>query len=276
MHIKILNNSTGGNLKNTGSCRGTAEYLEHENNEKKIESIIDNKEVNYNHFFSIDNNNVPIEEVVNKIDNNKAKLCSDDDKYYVIIVNPSKDEVSKMGNTSEEIKNNFRDYVRENVMQQYAENFNKNLNKEDILFYGKIHEQRAETNKNKDLSDLHAHVIVSRKDINNKIKLSPLTNHKSTNKGAIKGGFDRKNFFEKVEKTFDKKFNYNRKIEDTFEYKNILKNGSGEEKIKMIEKKLSEQKQSIPILKEPEQKKIEKSQEQAQKQTQEIRPKFKR
>jgi hypothetical protein len=40
MHIKILNKSTGGNLKNTGSCKGTAEYLEHENNEKKIEAIL--------------------------------------------------------------------------------------------------------------------------------------------------------------------------------------------------------------------------------------------
>lgn len=237
MHIKILNKSTGGNLKNTGSCKGTAEYLEHENNEKKIEAILENQEVNYNQFFSLNNNNVPIEEVVNSIDNNKAKLCSDDDKYYVIIVNPSKEEVSKMGNTPEEIKTNFREYVRENVMQNYAQNFNKNLNKEDVLFFGKIHEQRAENNKNKDLSDLHAHVIVSRKDITNKIKISPLTNHKTTTNGAIKGGFDRKNFYEKTEKSFDDKFNYTRKIEDTFTYKNTMKNGSGEEKIQMIEKK---------------------------------------
>ena len=74
------------------------------------------------------------------------------------------------------------------------------MNKEDILFYGKIHEMRAEDNKDQNLSDLHAHVIVSRKNITNKIKISPLTNHKSTTKGAIKGGFDRKNFYENKSK----------------------------------------------------------------------------
>ena len=254
MHIKILNQSTGGTLKNTGSCKGVAEYLEHENNEKRIESISDNIEFSENHFFSLDNNKVPIDEVVDKIDNNKAKLCNDEDKFYVIIVNPSKEEISKMGNTQEEIKHNFRDYVKENVMQQYAENFNKKLNKEDILFYGKIHEKRAEENKDQNLSDLHAHVIVSRKNITNKIKISPLTNHKSTSKGAIKGGFDRKNFYEKIEQSFDDKFKYNRKIEDTFLYKNTMKNGKAEDKIKMIDKKIEAHKKA-PIIEQKEVKK---------------------
>ena len=273
MHIKILNQSTGGTLKNTGSCKGVAEYLEHENNEKRIEAISDNIEFSENHFFSLDNNKVPIDEVVDKIDNNKAKLCNDEDKFYVIIVNPSKEEISKMGNTQEEIKHNFRDYVKENVMQQYAENFNKKLNKEDILFYGKIHEKRAEDNKDKNLSDLHAHVIVSRKNITNKIKISPLTNHKSTTKGAIKGGFDRKNFYEKVEQSFDDKFKYNRKIEDTFLYKNTMKNGKAEDKIKMIDKKIEAHKKA-PIIEQKEVKKEHKIEQEIIHQPK--APKFKR
>ena len=152
----------------------------------------------------------------------------------------------------------------------------KNVNKEDVLFFGKIHEQRAENNKNKDLSDLHAHVIVSRKDITNKIKISPLTNHKTTTNGAIKGGFDRKNFYEKTEKSFDDKFNYTRKIEDTFTYKNTMKNGSGEEKIQMIEKKVLEQKKSTSILELSEQKEVKKEVKISQEQQPTIRPKFRR
>ena len=114
---------------------------------------------------------------------------------------------------------------------------------------------RAEDNKDQNLSDLHAHVIVSRKNITNKIKISPLTNHKSTTKGAIKGGFDRKNFYEKVEQSFDDKFKYNRKIEDTFLYKNTMKNGKAEDKIKMIDKKIESYKKA-PII---EQKEVKKS-----------------
>ena len=43
-------------------------------------------------------------------------------------------------------------------------------------------------------------------NITNKIKISPLTNHKSTTKGAIKGGFDRKNFYEKIKNDQTKNF----------------------------------------------------------------------
>ena len=51
---------------------------------------------------------------------------------------------------------------------------------------------------------------MSRKDQANKKKLSPLTNHKNTNKGIIKGGFDRVKLFQQAEQGFDKLFNYQR------------------------------------------------------------------
>ena len=37
------------------------------------------------------------------------------------------------------------------------------------------------------------------------------------------GGFDRNNFYQKIEETFDKRFNNSRKLEDTFKYKNAFK-----------------------------------------------------
>lgn len=47
--------------------------------------------------------------------------------------------------------------------------------------------------------NIHCHLIVSRKDQANKKKLSPLTNHRNTNNGIIKGGFDRVTLFQQVE-----------------------------------------------------------------------------
>lgn len=87
--------------------------------------------------------------------------------------------------------------------------------------------------------NMHCHIIVSRKNQANKIKLSPLTNHRNTKKGAIKGGFDRTNLFQQVEKGFDKLFNYARPLDESFEYYNTMKNGSITEQIKMQEKVLT-------------------------------------
>ena len=73
---------------------------------------------------------------------------------------------------------------------------------------------------------MHCHLIISRKDQTNKKKLSSLTNHKNTKKGAIPGGFDRKNLFQQAEQGFDKLFSYNRPLSEFFEYYNTMKNGS--------------------------------------------------
>ena len=62
---------------------------------------------------------------------------------------------------------------------------------------------------------MHCHLIVSRKDQSNKIKISPLTNHKNTKKGAIKGSFDRTNLFQQAETGFDKLFRYQRDLQET-------------------------------------------------------------
>lgn len=67
---------------------------------------------------------------------------------------------------------------------------------------------------------MYHHLIMSRKEQSNKKKLSPLTNHKNTKNGTIKGSFDRVNLFkqaaaaeeeeEEEEEEEDKLFNYNR------------------------------------------------------------------
>lgn len=100
------------------------------------------------------------------------------------------------------------------------------LNKEDIEYYGKIHFER----KGADRYDMHAHIIVSRKDRSNTRKLSPKTNHTGKkNCGNVKGGFDRTDFFRKCETSFDKRTGYDRAPEQTFDYLNTMKNGSPKE-----------------------------------------------
>lgn len=61
-------------------------------------------------------------------------------------------------------------------------------------------------------------MIVSRKDQSNKKKLSPLTNHKNTKKGTVKGGFDRKDLFQQAELGFDRLFNYDKQLTESFKY----------------------------------------------------------
>lgn len=51
--------------------------------------------------------------------------------------------------------------------------------------------------------NMHCNLIVSRKDQSNKKKISPLTNHKNTKSGIIKGGVDRVNLFQQAEQGFD-------------------------------------------------------------------------
>lgn len=141
-----------------------------------------------------------------------------------------------MGNTEQEQAEAMKRYIREVVIPEYARNFNKGLSAEDIKFYGKIHFSRDRSNNE---LNMHCHLIVSRKDQSNKKKLSPLTNHKNTKKGTVKGGFDRKNLFQQAEQGFDKLFGYKRELIESFEYYNTMKNGSISEQLNMQERQIS-------------------------------------
>ena len=113
-----------------------------------------------------------------------------------------------------------------------------NIYKSQILndIDGNIHFNR---DRSENKLNMHCHLIVSRKDQSNKVKISPLTNHRNTKKGAIKGGFDRTTLFENAEKGFDRLFNYNRQLFETFEYCNTMKNGNLSDKLKMQERELN-------------------------------------
>ena len=183
-------------------------------------------------FFNLDQNDIFKSQVIKDIDNNIGQLMKTDAKFYAIHISPSESELRAMGNTEQEQSEAMKRYIREVFILEYAKNFNKGLSEEDIKFYGKIHFNRDRSDNE---LNMHCHLIVSRKDQSNKKKLSPLTNHRSTNKGTIKGGFDRKSLFQEAETGFDRLFNYDRKLVESFEYCNTMKNGSIDDKLKMQE-----------------------------------------
>ena len=225
MHIDFAPPSNG-TYNNAGSSRRLANYLEHEDLERMEKGIYTEG------FFNLTEDNIYKSKVIKDIDANIGQLLKTDAKFYAIHVSPSKKEIQAMGNTEQEQAEAMKRYIREVFIPEYAKNFNKELSATEIKFYGKIHFDRSRSNNE---LNIHCHLIVSRKDQVNKKKLSPLTNHKNTKNGIIKGGFDRVNLFLQLEQGFDKLFNYNRQPKESFTYRNTMTNGSISEQFKLQE-----------------------------------------
>lgn len=149
-----------------------------------------------------------------------------------------------MGSTEQEQAEAMKRYIREVVIPEYAKNFNKGLSAKDIKFYGKIHFSRDRSSNE---LNMHCHLIVSRKDQSNKKKISPLTNHKNTKKGTVKGGFDRKNLFQQTEQAFDRLFGYQRQLTESFEYYNTMKNGNITDQLNMQERQIADERKNAAM-----------------------------
>lgn len=235
MHIDFAPPSNG-TYNNSGSCRQLANYMEHEDL-KRIE-----KGIYTESFFNLTDNNIYKSKVIKDIDSNIGQLLKTDAKFYATHVSPSEKELRAMGSTEKEQAEAMKRYIREVFIPEYAKNFNKELSASDIKFYGKIHFNRSRSDNE---LNMHCHLIVSRKDQSNKKKLSPLTNHKNTKNGVIKGGFDRVNLFQQAEQGFDKLFNYNRQLSEAFEYYNIMKNSTITNKLRLQKREQNTPKQNF-------------------------------
>ena len=218
MNVKIQGGGSG-TYANAGSCRGVVSYLQHEDLERmKVGQQTEQ-------FFNQYRDFVSPKEVTYKIDHNRAQLHKADAKFFVITVSPSEKELAAMGASPEQQARAMREYIRKDVIPAYADNFGKGLTEDNIEYYAKIHYTRT----GERLNDMHAHIIVSRKDRANRLKLSPKTNHRGTAKGAVRGGFDRTDFFRKCESRFDVRMGYRRDVRESFDYLNAMKNGTAAE-----------------------------------------------
>lgn len=262
---------------NKGSCSNLAKYLGKENEEldnlikKNVsKSQISNLESRKQGFFTHSGTNISTIEAISSIDNNKRKLGANDAKYFAPTISFSENELEhiafiasgKRGVTSVwelnlkelDLYNQLiREYGRK-VMDNYASNFNrqdKGINSGgDLVYFAKIEHFRKfkgtdnEVLKGKAISGTyknglqsHIHIIVSRKDKTQRLKLSPSCNEKLTKRtigdNEYQVGFDRVKWIEMNEQTFDEHFRYHRKELEKFKNQNILKNGSPQEKFEL-------------------------------------------
>lgn len=259
---------------NKGSCSNLAIYLEKENEEldkliKKSSSmneifLLENRKQG---FFTASETNISTIDVISSIDNNKRKLGANDAKYFAPTISFSENELSHIAflatgkkevtsvldlNLSEleQFNNLMREYGRK-AMDNYALNFNRQdkgiKSGADLVYFGKIEHFRKFKGTDKEVIDgkeisgeykkglqSHIHIIVSRKDKTQLLKLSPTCNEKQTNRkignNEYQVGFDRVKWINSNEKIFDEHFNYKRKEIEKFENQNILKNGSPQDK----------------------------------------------
>lgn len=259
---------------NKGSCSNLAIYLEKENEEldklikkSSLMNEIFKLENMKQGFFTASEINISTIDVISSIDNNKRKLGANDAKYFAPTISFSENELSHIAflatgkrevtsvlelNSSEleQFNNLIREYGRK-AMDNYALNFNRQdkgiKTGADLVYFGKIEHFRKFKGTDKEVVDgkeisgqykkglqSHIHIIVSRKDKTQQLKLSPTCNEKHTNRkignNEYQVGFDRVKWINSNEKIFDEHFNYKRKELEKFQNQNILKNGSPQDK----------------------------------------------
>ncbi|RXG16554.1 DUF5712 family protein [Leeuwenhoekiella aestuarii] len=277
MPISKAHSSLGS--KNSGSCYKLANYLEKENQElesslnktnslKDLANFLNRKQ----DFFDHTRSDVNFVEVVDSIDNNIKKLCKKDSKFFSPTINFSQQEQEHIISliTQEEVNSiwdlnhkqfeqynhKLREYIKK-VMNNYAINFNRKekglRSGEDLVYFAKIEHFRKFKGYDKCVKEgdyksgdykpglnSHAHIIVSRKDKTQRLKLTPTTKEKSTKRkignNVYQVGFDRMRWTNLNEKSFDDYFKYDRPELEKFENQYILKNGSPFEKDKLKQK----------------------------------------
>lgn len=133
MYVTITAQKLGGDYSQ--SSADFAKYLEKEN------QGLEHGDVEL--FFNQYGDEIEAKDVVKEIDGNTAKLKKKEPKFYSITVSPSKYELRKLQNNSEDLKT----YTRA-IMNDYATSFNREINGkpiavDDIKYFAKIEHQRT-------------------------------------------------------------------------------------------------------------------------------------
>ena len=177
MITKILKPSGSGKVvyDNKGSCARLVNYLAHEARPQ-------GKEVAY---FNGSRDDITAAQVTAVIDGNCKGLRKEDAKFYSLVISPSADELEHIGNDAGKLKA----YTRQ-VMEHYARNFKlkdgRELQRENLVWYATFHQGREYNGFDKAVREggvkagaakpglqTHIHVVVSRRDVSQKISLTP-------------------------------------------------------------------------------------------------------
>lgn len=227
--------NTPGVCDNKGSCKLLIEYLSKESYEPH--------KPYFDTFFSHDKDFVHGKEALEKIDNNKKTLKRNDDKFYMLTVNPSQHELRHLircvtgkkdiKNFSELSPEEQKDVISElkvytrSCMDEYAKNFYREKIRDgrDLVWYGRVETERHYKGTDEAVKDgsasegdakpglqLHVHIIVSRMDKSQTVSLSPLSNSRG-NRQMLDGkevivGFDRSEWASRCAEEFNERYNY--------------------------------------------------------------------
>ena len=219
---------------NKNSCIQLTQYLDKEGADKNRPY--------YDDFFSVDQDFVSEKMVRTSIDHNIKTLKKKDDKFYMLTINPSQDELRSLIKqvTGKEVYefsdlthaeqlqviSELKVYAR-GCMDDYAVNFYREKIKSgsDLVWFGRVETERHYSgtdeavlngsHKQGDLKQglqLHVHIIVSRMDKTQTVSLSPLTRSKG-NKQVLDGqtvvkGFDRTEWSTRCFERFRSKYNH--------------------------------------------------------------------
>lgn len=222
-----------------GSCEGLVNYLEKQERGQ---------------WFSQAQEGLPAQAVTPAIDQNKRNLGKEEEKFYQLIISPSQAELAHIGDDPAKL----REYTCA-VMEEYARNFGKGIEGKDLVWFAKVEQERTHSHGDRSVQSgeeskgtkkegeqTHVHLIVSRTedlarfkaqqqageiDRKHPLKLSPATNHRATQRGAVKGGFDRTNFIRASEQQFDRQFSYERSTTETFDYSRTQQHGTQAERV---------------------------------------------
>lgn len=291
MFVKIHTPHSLPGGDNKGSSIRLVEYLEKEN-KGKIEQEL---------FFNHQKDAINKDDVISKIDNNNKNLGRKDNKFFMLTINPSQNELKHLvqNTTGKEVSSfeelskeerkkvlgELKNYSRE-VMDAYAGNFGRDDIKcgENLLYFAKVETSRSykhfdklvvenktvdfniEKIKNElraalqssDLSpdknekvkelennlrslksqyhrqgtdiirtglkkeglQLHAHVIVSRNDVLQKTKLSPLSKSKGgtqkLNGKDVMQGFCHEKFKQQASDLFNSRYQYTALVNEQY------------------------------------------------------------
>ncbi|QEM09096.1 DUF5712 family protein [Mucilaginibacter rubeus] len=184
------------------------------------------------------------------LDHNVAKLMHTDAKFFLVNISPSQKEITWLKTQyGDEAEAQLKSYAVK-VMDEYARNFKRPgiESSKDLLWFGKLEHYRYYSHKDAEVKNglkkrgdrklgeqMHIQVIVSRKDITNTVKLSPMNKSRGRNTEHSRkvGQFDRSAFKQMGETLFDKQFSFERGLAETFQYANAQKKGTLEERIKL-------------------------------------------
>ena len=261
MYVKI--NKPEGHHSNKASCKNLIDYLQKEDLQElgKTEGFFNQER---DHISALEAEAM-IDKNVKKLGKNDSKFFhisinpSQKELEHIAmqVTHERVKDVAQM--TPAELKKYdqaLKDFTH-NVMDGYARNFNRGLEGKDLVYVAKVEATRkydrfseevkhnrkvkrtgeGEYKRNsqgqiikehmaKEGLNHHIHVVVSRKDQTNSIKLSPFANARNA-KNKLDGrevqiGFDRKAFVQDTEQRFDQQFRYHRSYKQSFEYKHAM------------------------------------------------------